>query len=93
MQGASDSTTQPQATVIAVRGKLSNVLKYLVTGLLVALAISRLHPGFSHCLKQRCSLVLVVMNVGIFWGTVLGWPLVLAGIVLGKLTFLLNAFV
>lgn len=92
------TTTQPPppqqtATLIAIRAKLKNLLKYLLTGLVVALAISRLYPGFSHCLKQKCSLFLTVMNVVVFWGTVVGWPFVLAGIVLGKLTFLLNALI
>lgn len=87
MQGPATSTSQQQQTVLlAVRAKLKNLLKYLATGLLVALVISRLYPGFSHCLKQKCSLVLVTLNVVIFWGTVVGWPFVLAGIVLGKLT-------
>jgi hypothetical protein len=94
MQGP--TTTQPppqQATLIAIRAKLKNLLKYLLTGLVVALAISRLYPGFSHCLKQqKCSLFLTVMNVVVFWGTVVGWPFVLAGIVLGKLTFMLVGF-
>ena len=97
MQGPATSTSQQQqqqqTVLLAVRAKLKNMLKYLATGLLVALVISRLYPGFSHCLKQKCSLVLTVMNVGIFWSVVVGWPFVLAGIVLGKLTFLLNALI
>ena len=79
--------------VITLRARLKPLLKYLLTGLVVALALSRLYPGFSHCLKHNCSLVFVTLNLVVFWGTVLGWPLVLLGIALGKLTFLLNALI
>lgn len=92
-QQQSPPSQQQSTNLLVVRAKLKNLLKYLATGLLVALVISRMSPGFSHCLKQKCGLVLTVMNVGVFWGVVAGWPFVLAGLVLGKLTFLLNALV
>jgi hypothetical protein len=65
-----------------------HLAKSILVGLCVALVLARLYPNFAHCLKHdaTCPLVLVVFNLGVFWTTIVFWPLVLAGILVGKLT-------
>ena len=84
---------QPQG-LVNIRSRLKSLLKYLLTGLVVALAISRVYPGFAHCLKNNnCNLVFTVLNVVVFWTSVVFWPLVVVGIALGKLTSMLVGLV
>lgn len=78
------TTTGAAAAPIDPRARLKQMLKYLGLGLVVALALGRVYPGLTHCLKQQCGITFTVLNVVFFWITIVFWPLVVGGVVLGK---------
>jgi hypothetical protein len=88
-----NTTGVPRVTAIDVRAKLKQTLMYLGIGLFLALVLGRSYPGFTHCMKQQCNVTFTVLNVLIFWGAVVLWPFMVAGVFLGKATCWIVGFV